>query len=237
MRVSPWGRVVAISALLVVGCCGALAIGGLASRDRRVVTYPVTGTLQGLVFDLGSGEITIVGGGRRDAVEVRRTERYAFGRVPRTTRTASAGVFKVISRCPTSLVARCSVAYRVVVPDNVALDIRTTSGKVVLRGYRGTAKLVTTSGRIDISGYCGNALDARTGDGSVNLDATCAPPRTVLRTDSGDVHAAVPTGAYEVDVESASGSQRVRGVTDSDDAPYSFQVLSGSGTVDVEGRS
>jgi putative adhesin len=237
MRLTPWGRVVAISALLVVGCLATLAISGLATRERRLVTYPVAGALQGLAFDLGPGEITIVGGGQRDAVEVRRTEHYAFGRVPRTTRSTRAGVFKVTSRCPTSMMVRCSVDYRVIVPDNVALDIRTTSGNVALRGYRGSAKLVTTSGSIDISGYCGNALDARTSAGSVTLDATCAPPRTVLRTETGDVRAAVPTGPYDVDVESATGDQRMRGITDSDDAPYSIQVLSGSGDVDVEGRS
>ena len=86
MRLSPWGRVVAISALLVVGGLVALAIGGLATRERRLVSYPVTGALNGLAFDLGDGDITIVGGGRRDAVEIRRSERYAFGRVPVTGR-------------------------------------------------------------------------------------------------------------------------------------------------------
>jgi hypothetical protein len=237
MRLSPWGRVVAISALLVVGCFGALVIGGLTSRERRLVTYPVTGALQGLVFDLGAGEITIVGGGRRDAVEVRRTEHYAFGRTPRTTRETRAGVFKVTSRCPTSLMVRCSVAYRVIVPDNVALDIRTTSGTVALRGYRGTAKVSTTSGAIDISGYCGNALDARTAAGTVTLDATCAPPQTLLRAATGDVRARVPAGRYAIDAETSSGDAHLRGVTDDDDAPYSIQVLSGSGDVDLEGRS
>src|SRR4051812_4341475 len=130
MRLSPWGRVVAISALLVVGCLATLAIAGVATRERRLVSFPVTGALQGIAFDLGAGDITIVGGGQRDAVEVRRTERYAFGRIPRTTRSTQAGVFKITSRCPTSMMVRCSVAYRVIVPDNVALEIRTSSGHV-----------------------------------------------------------------------------------------------------------
>ena len=73
MRLSPWGRVVAISALLVVGGALALAIGALATTRERLVSYPVTGALEGLAFDLGDGDIVIVGGGRRDAVEVRRT--------------------------------------------------------------------------------------------------------------------------------------------------------------------
>ena len=68
VRLSPWGRVVAISALLVVGGAVALAVGALASTRDRVVSYPVTGTLEGLTFDLGDGDIVIVGGGRRDGV-------------------------------------------------------------------------------------------------------------------------------------------------------------------------
>jgi hypothetical protein len=237
MRLSPWGRVVAISALLVVGGLVALAGGALASRERRVVSYPVTGALQGLSFDLGAGDITIVGGGRRDAVEVQRTEHYAFGRVPRTTRGVHAGVFAVTSRCPTSLLAKCSVAYRVVVPDNVALEIRTTSGDVALRGYRGTAKVASTSGSIDIAGYCGNGLDARSGTGPITVEATCAPPQTTLRSGSGDVHATLPAGRYDIDAESASGTERVHGIIANDDAPYSVQALSTSGDVSVEGRT
>jgi Putative adhesin len=237
MHVSPWGRVVAISALLVVGGLVALVAGALASRERRLVSYPVTGALQGLSFDLGAGDITIVGGGQRDAVEIRRTEHYAFGRVPRTTRGVRAGVFAVTSRCPTSLVARCSVAYRVVVPDNVALQIRTTSGEVTLRGYRGTAKVATSGGAIDIAGYCGNALDARSAAGSITVEATCTPPQTTLRSGSGDVHAALPAGRYDIDAESASGTERVRAIIPDEDAPYSVQALSSSGDVSVEGRT
>jgi hypothetical protein len=220
-----------------VGGFVALAVGALASRERRLVSYPVTGALQGLSFDLEAGDITIVGGGRRDAVEVRRTEHYAFGRTPETFRRVEAGIFKVTSRCPTSLLAKCTVAYRVVVPDNVALNIRTTSGDVALRDYRGTARVASTSGTIDIAGYCGNALDARAGAGSITLDAICAPPQTTLRAGSGSVHATLPAGRYDIDAESASGDARVRGITARDDAPYSVQVLSGSGDVDVEGRS
>jgi Putative adhesin len=237
MRLSPWGRVVAISALLVVGGAIALVTAGLASRESRLVSYPVTGALQGLAFDLADGDITIVGGGQRDTVDVRRSEHYAFGRTPVTTRAVTAGVFKVTSRCPTSLLARCSVGYRVVVPDNVALEIRTTSGKVTLRDYRGTARVVSTSGTIDIGGYCGNAIDARAAAGNITLDAICAPPQTTLRANSGDVSATLPAGRYNIDAESGSGDASVRGIIARDDAPYSVQVLSGSGDVDVEGRS
>jgi hypothetical protein len=237
MFLSPWGRVVAISALLVVGGALALAIGALAStRDVRR-SYPVTGAVEGVSFDLGDGNIVIVGGGRRDAVNVQHSERYAFGLEAETRRKVTAGVFAVRSRCPTMLLGPCSVDYRVVVPDNVAVDVRTGDGNVTFRGFRGSAKVTTEGGQIDISGYCGNSLDARAGAGDVALEASCAPPRLSIRSGSGSIRAVLPAGRYAIDAESTSGTANVRGIAAHDDAPYSVQALSASGDVDVEGRS
>src|SRR4051794_5835659 len=99
---SPWGRVVAISALLVVGGAVALAVGTIASTRPRLITYPVTGSVQALTFDLADGDIVIVGGARED-VQVRRTERYAFGHGPDVTKRVAGSAFATRSRCPTSL--------------------------------------------------------------------------------------------------------------------------------------
>lgn len=237
MRLSPWGRVVAISALLVVGGAVALAVGALASTRERLVSYPVTGSLDRLAFDLGDGDIVIVGGGQRDAVEVRRTERSSFGHDAVTRRAVEGAVFRVRSRCPTSLLGPCTVEYRVIVPDNVAIDIRTSGGDVSLRGYRGSARVTTGGGRIDVADYCGNSLDARAGGGDIALEAACAPPRLSLRSTSGSIHAVLPAGRYDVDAESSTGRESIRGLISRADAPYAIQVLSGSGDVFVEGRS
>src|SRR4051794_22212294 len=236
MRVSPWGRVVAISALLVVGAAVTLVVGALASAHERRASYPVTGSLNGLSFDLGDGSIVIAGGGRRAGISVSRTERYSFGHDARTVRAVAGGVFRVRSRCPTSVFRGCSVHYRVVVPDNVPVEVRTSDGDVTLSGYRGSARVVTGSGAITVDGYCGNSLDLRAGDGAVDVSATCAPPRLTLRTRSGDVHAAVPAGRYDVDAESTSGGESVTGLIASPDAPYTIQALSGSGDIAVEAR-
>ena len=236
MRMSPWGRVVAISALLVVGGAAALALGALASTRERLVTYPVSGSLQGVVFDLGEGDITVVRGAG-STVQVRRLERYSFGHEALIERAVQGGVFSVRSRCPVTLLGPCSVGYRVVVPDNVALDVRTTGGSVTFRGYRGSARVTTGRGAIAISGYCGNSLDARAGGGDIDLEATCAPPRLSLRSASGSIRAVLPAGRYDLDAESTSGDERVRGVTPTADAPYAVQALSTSGDVSVEGRS
>ncbi len=237
MHLSPWGRVVAISALLVVGGALALALGALASTRERLVSYPVTGTIDGLSFDLDDGDIVIVGGGRANSVEVQRTERSSFGHDAITQRSVAGKVVRVRSRCPTALLGPCTVAYRVLVPDNVAVDVRTSGGSVSLRGYRGSARVSTDGGAIDIADYCGNLLDARAGAGAITLRAVCAPPRLSLRSRSGAIHATLPSGGYEIDVESSSGRETVRGLTARDDAPYSVQALSGSGEITLEGRS
>ena len=237
VRLSPWGRVVAISALLVVGGAIALAVGALASTRDRVVSYPVTGTVQGLTFDLGDGDIVIVGGGQRDGVQVQRSERSSFGHAPVTERQVRGGVFGVKSRCPTSLLGPCRVVYRVVVPDNVSVDVRTGDGDVSFRGYRGSARVTTGGGSIAVAGYCGNSLDARAGSGDIAFDADCAPPRLSLRSNSGTIRALIPPGRYDLDAESSAGDERVRGVIATSDAPYSVQVLSTSGDVFVDGRS
>ena len=57
-----------------------------------------------------------------------------------------------------------------------------------------------------------------------------------LRSNSGDVHAIVPTGRYRVDANSDGGSARVRNLVVADDAPYAVQAISGSGDVLVDGR-
>ena len=237
MRLSPWGRVVAISALLVVGGAVALAVGAFASSKPQKVIYPVRGAVQGLSLDVGDGDVEVVGGGTRDTVEVQRYERFSFGHAPEIEQKIDGAVYGVQARCPSSLLAPCTVDHRLVVPDNVALDIRTSGGHVSLRDYRGSARILTGGGGIDISGYCGNQLDARAGDGDITLEAECAPPRLSLRSGSGSIHAALPAGRYDLEAESTSGSESVRGLTPRSDAPYSVQVLSASGDVSVEGRS
>jgi Toastrack DUF4097 len=235
MRVSPWGRVVAISALLVVGGAVALVVGAFASTRERIVSYPVNGSLRGVAFDLADGAITIVGGGRRDAVTVERRERYAFGHDARIHRWVQDGVFRVHSRCPAALMGRCRVSYRVTVPDNLPIEVRTDGGSVRMSAYRGSATLATGSGDIQVAGFCGFSLDARAGSGNVDARTACAPPKLSLRAISGSVTAQVPPGTYDLDAESASGTEHVRGVKATEESPFAITALSGSGDVTVVG--
>ena len=235
VRLSPWGRLVAVSALLVVGSAIALAIARVASGQERLATYAVRGSLNGVALDLGDGDVVVAGGGARADVAVERTDRFTFGHAATVRRSVRDGVFRVRSRCPETVLHSCSVRYRLVVPDNVPVEVRTGSGTVRFSGYRGSGSVRTRSGDVRIQGYCGFSLQARSDSGDIDADAACAPQQLALRSMSGDVRAVVPHGRYRVDADSASGHAVVRGVRAVQDGPFSLDASSSSGDVTVEG--
>jgi Putative adhesin len=235
-RLSAWSILVAVSALLVVGGAVALLVASLASSHERRVSFAVRGSLSGVALDLGNGDVVIAGGGQRTQLDVQRTDQYAFGHDADVSRRVVGGELRIYSRCPSTIPHGCSVRYRLVVPDNVPVTIRTSGGEVSFRDYRGSARVTTRSGDIDIASFCGFSLEARAESGSIDTTAACAPQQLTLRSTSGSVHATVPTGRYRIEAESASGSHHVVGVASVPDAPFSIQALSSSGDVTVEGQ-
>jgi len=225
---------VTVCACVVAAAALALAISWLVSAETSVASYAVRGSVNGVTLDLGAADAEIVGGGDRQAIEVRRTDEFAFGRRAESTRDASGGELRIASRCPRSAVLHvCSARYRVTVPDNVRVTVRTTSGDVRFIGYRGSASIDTNSGDIGVSRFCGFALRARSQSGDVDTGASCALERMELRSRTGDVRALVPPGRYQVDAETDDGDTSVRGVTVAEDAPFQIQALTGSGDIDV----
>ena len=236
-HLSPWGRLVAACAVVVAVAAVVLLIWSLTSTQRRAVSYSVGGTIGGVALDLDDADVEVRGGGRGTAVSVQHVDHFGFGHGPTADRTIAGGVFSVRSRCPSTILHGCSVRYRVTVPDNIPLSVKTSTGSVRFRDYRGSARVRTGRGDIDISGFCGFALQARAdGGGDVTASTACPPPQLALRTTTGTVHALVPPGRYRVDASTsgAGGTPRVRGVTADAGAPFSIQALSNSGPVTIE---
>jgi hypothetical protein len=234
-HLSPWGRLVAVSALLVLGAAIALAIARVASGHERLATYAVRGSLNGIALDLGDGDVVVSGGGDRADAVVQRTDRFSFGHAAAVRRSVRDGVFRIRSRCPQTALHSCSVRYRIVVPDNVPVEVRTGSGTVRFAGYRGSGSVTTRSGDVRVDDFCGFSLRVRSDTGNIDADAACAPQQLALRSTSGDVRAIVPAGRYRVDADSASGDAVVRGVRAVSDGPFSLDASSSSGDVTVEG--
>jgi hypothetical protein len=228
---------VSVSAILVVGVLGALGIAALASSRERLVSFAVAGELDGVSLDLGESAVDVVAGTQGSTVRIERLDRFTFGHAAEVQRTVEAGRLRLRSRCPATVLHSCSVAYRVTVPDNVPIDVRTGGGDVRFHDYRGSARISTDKGDITVDGFCGFLLQARTESGDVTASSNCPPPQLSLRSTTGDVRATVPAGRYQVDAASASGSLSVRdGIVETADAPFSIEVLSSTGDVLVEGR-
>jgi hypothetical protein len=233
-RPSPWALLVAGSAVVVLGCALVLGVWWLQSSRKQIATYAVRGAVSRIALDLGGADATVVGAGSGRAVEVQRTDEYSFGRRARADRDVSSGVLRLRSRCPDTVLASCSASYRVKVPDNIPVTVRTSSGDVRFSAYRGSASIATSTGDITVGGYCGFLLQARAETGDVRASTSCSPERLVLRSRSGDVRAIVPAGRYRVDADTDGGTRRVAGLTPAEDAPFQIQALSSAGDVDVE---
>jgi hypothetical protein len=233
-RASPWWVLVAASALVLAGVAVLMGVWWAASTTTREGHYRVVGTLSALELDLGAAPVEITGGAG-GTVDVRRTEHYAFGQPPRVTRGVQGSALRITSRCPQTILGGCDVSFRIAVPDNVLVNVRTSSGDVRIASLNGSARVTTGSGSVSIDGFCGFTLVATSSSGDVHGGAECSPDRIELRSGSGDVSAVVPAGRYRVDAHSDRVPARVRNLTVADDAAFTVQALSGSGDVSVEG--
>ena len=234
-RLSPWGRLVAASAALVVGSAIALVSWAFATREERVTSYSVQGAVTAVDLDLGDADVTVARSRDDGTVRVELDDHSTFRHGVSTTRALTVRTLRIRSRCPKSIPDSCSADYRLEVPDNVLVNVATGGGKVSLRGYRGRAVIATRSGDIDVRGFCGFLLQATAQSGDVDAETSCAPERLTMRSSSGSVHAQVPPGRYRLDAESASGRRVIRGVTPEADAPYAIQAFSSSGDVTWSG--
>jgi hypothetical protein len=230
---SSWNWLVTVSAFALLTAGLVMVVWWAATNEERTGTYNVRGSVSGITLDLGEADLQIVGGGNQAALQVSHTDRFAFGHPAEAERVVQGGTLRLRSRCPAALLGSCSSSYRLRVPDNVPVRVRTTSGSVTSTGYRGSATVTTNSGDVDFDGWCGFNLQVRAEVGDVRAAASCTPQRLQLRSRQGSVDATVPPGRYRVDAETDEGTRSVRGLTTGDDAPFQIQALSTTGDVRV----
>src|SRR5215208_2325757 len=230
---SSWGRLVTISVFAVLTAALVMAVWWAATTEQRTGTYVVRGTVNGITLDIGDADLDIIGGGAESTPQVSRTDRFAFGHPAEAQRVVRGGTLRLRSRCPAALIGSCTSSYRLRVPDNVPVTVRTTSGDVISTGYRGSARVDTSTGDVSFNGWCGFNLQVRSFSGRVRATASCSPERLQLRSRRGDVDVLVPPGRYRVDAESDEGRRSVRGLNEADDAAFQIQALSTLGDVSV----
>lgn len=232
-RLSPWTVLVTGSFVLLLAGALLLGIWWLASsRTKSAAYYTGPAARTGIEVNVQSGDVTIVGGSQV-GVFVNRTDRSVFGHGPREQVFLRGGILHLVSSCPALVVGSCISNYRLNVPDDVPISVRAEHGNISLDGYRGSADIATDHGAISVEGYCGFVLGAASASGNVTVNAACSPERLILRSDSGTITATVPTGDYQINASSSSGSAHVYGLVNDNGAPWDIQALSNSGNVTV----
>jgi hypothetical protein len=220
------------SAAMLVIAAGVLAALWQSSVSTAVSSSRWPASLMGIELHVPSGNVTIVGGSQ-SGVSVTRDERWVFGHRPRERQSIRAGILRVSSNCPRLVLGSCAASYRVEVPNDMPISIRTEHGRIRLEGYHGSADIASDSGAIDVEGFCGFVLGAASASGDVRVSSACSPERLTLRSDTGDVSATVPPGNYRIQAASSDGHTIVRGLVDDDGAPWAIQALSNTGDVRV----
>lgn len=223
----------ACAATLIASAIG-LGIWWAATKETRIATYRVTGDLTRVEIDVRSGDAEVIDA-PGSAVEVRRTDSFAFDRPANERRSVEGGVLRLSSDCPRMAVGSCRSSYRVAVPENVPVTIHGGDGAVRLSAFRGSAEVQTGSGDVTVDGFCGFALAIKTEAGDARATATCSPQSLSMRSSSGDLEATVPSGGYRVEADSNTGRAEVSGLQRNPSAPYEVQALSDSGDVTVRG--
>jgi hypothetical protein len=232
-RLSAWRIGVVASLAVLSAAVAAMAVLWFTSSGTRTSEYLAAAEVKRIEVDVGDGDVTIVGGGL-DEVAVRRTDHYAYDKVPSEWRTLEDGVARIFSRCPSLVLGSCAADYRLRIRNGVPLIVRVERGNVRLMHYHGVAELEARAGTITVRGFCGTLLQAATRQGDIDAGTSCPAERIELRTDTGDVRAVVPRGRYRVDADTNTGRVDVRGISQVFVAQRAIQALSNSGNVTVE---
>ncbi len=230
-----WWWLVAASLLVLVLAGGTLIAWWAFTRETRTTTYRVLGDVVGMRLDVGDADVEINGGAT--AIDVRQVDSFAFGQASNETHTVENGTLSIVSRCPDQVLGSCNASFHIALPDNVPLDIETSSGTIRLTGVRSSVRLSSGSGDITAAGFCGFSFSATSDSGAVRVRSQCSADRLEARSRSGDVTVTVPAGRYAVDTHSDTGDVHLRGLDPVEESGFQIQAQSGTGDVTVESSS
>jgi DUF4097 and DUF4098 domain-containing protein YvlB len=151
----------------------------LGAANNLAEVFPSSS--QAVVFDLGRGDLQIEVE-ERDDIVVSVTQSGFWGGNALLSEQDN-GQLRISNALGFCLV-RCSVSYQVSMPAHTQLDVRTSSGEVMLHGEFGPTRIATSSGNIGVFNITA-PLEVSTSSGNVDLENIDA--NIVLQATSGDI--------------------------------------------------
>jgi DUF4097 and DUF4098 domain-containing protein YvlB len=253
------GRLLAIGAgaVLAVTLAGwgglqvVAATTGGASHDRHRTMLPAS--VRHLTIDTNSGDVTVTAAAvSRPIVRTHVASSFVEPDLDRHVHGYTAAIH---AGCPGYLgTASCHVTFRVQVPADTDISVRTGSGQLTVEGVAGAVRansgsgdvrtrnlagpvrLQTSSGTVTGTGLRADSVRASTSSGDVTLGFADGPRTVQAGTSSGGVTIAVPpAAAYRVRADTSSGDKVLRVRTDPQ-ATRTIRAHTASGDITVRYR-
>ncbi|MDQ7903611.1 DUF4097 family beta strand repeat-containing protein [Phytohabitans sp. ZYX-F-186] len=250
-----WRTLGAAATVLVLLFAGAVAWTWLSPErtDEHRETYRQE--VSRVTLDSNAGDITVTAG-EAGAVTVERRLAWTSLRKPTVEEKWSGDTLTITGRCPGTglkfgLGSDCTLDYVLRVPPGVALDLRTEAGSVRVSDLTGEVRLTASagditaehvsgplyaradSGKITGVGLRSDTTDVEIDSGDVDLTYAEVPPTVSAVASAGDVVIHLPSGAYAVTADAASGDERVEVTTDPG-APSSVTARTSAGDVTIQ---
>ncbi|GAU70904.1 hypothetical protein SSP35_24_00090 [Streptomyces sp. NBRC 110611] len=197
----------ALTALLT-GC----SLSGYGPMKEAQRTYTVDGKVTTLAATTHGGDIEVVPIDAGGSVKV--TEKYRYNdRKPAPSHDVKDGRLTLkAEEC--GMGRKCEVGYRVLLPRDASVELRTSGGDITVRGTAGRIDADTSGGDITVADSTARKGKVRTSGGDVDITLSEAPDDFQGRTSGGNVTVRLPKGSYAVDASTSGGTSKVSVPTD-----------------------
>jgi hypothetical protein len=147
------------------------------------------------------------------------------------------GTLDLDGECDGGLFRQCSVVFVVTMPADLAADIETDNGAIVVDGMSGPIDIETDNGAVTGDDLESADVSVRTNNGRIRLVFDDAPSTVEARTDNGAIDVLVPDDGtlYDVDADSDNGSVDVD-VPTMTGAERTITADTDNGSIDVDVR-
>ncbi len=198
-----------IPGLLALGVVAAATTVSCSLPGQRTEeqSYEITEAVTSVVIDARAGAVAVVAGNG----PLRVTERYEYrDDKPRTSHQVDKATLKLTETGCASDTIRCSVSFRIQVPEATAVTITTNAGAVELHDLAGDIRVQTDAGAVEGKNLTGNNVSVETDAGATSLHFREPPAAVDATTDLGAISVEVPRGTvYAVDVTTSVGGADV----------------------------
>ncbi len=231
---SSGSRAAAVAALVcavvpAAAGCGALSQFGAASHTGPTKNFTVSAHITTVVINGSAASITVTGSNRRTILVSQQP--YYSTRPPGTTRKVDGTTLTLSYDC--SAEAVCGVAYNVLVPRGVAVQVGSRAGAITLTSLAGAVTAQTDAGLITATDLSSLSAQFRSSAGGIVAAFSGVPDSVHASTNIGPISITLPGSAsYKINTHTYVGTSNIS-VPTSASSPHVINASSDLGSITI----